>query len=311
MKKIIIPLILSFGFFLNTASAQEGAYLNVYGSFGMPGASTSDFYSDGVTEVDSNAYQVPGTYMWGDFSSKTSNINDEPVTNSTAKLVKINLGQGVNFGVAFGYMFNDHFGAELGLGYLLGSKNKYTQEYSNEFDPDNVTKASIGGEMYANQFRITPMLVVSTDFKDFVPYAKFGVVIGVGTKIYESYSDKKYFSADNIEQKFESSGGIAFGVSAVLGAVYQFNKKTGIFLELASTTMSYAPKERTLTAYTINGDDMLQPVKFPTSAKLTEYVDEISMSDVEPADPTQSTLKLKLKYPFSTFAINLGLRFSF
>ena len=313
MKKIITPLVLSLVLIITGAKAQEGPYLNVYGSYGMPSGSMTDFTADGVEgNADTLTAQISGAFDYFDLDVKASTVNDEVVVNSTATTVKINLGKGLNFGVAFGYMFNDHVGAELGLGYLLGSKNKFTQTINDEIDPDNIANYTLNGEISANQFRINPSLVVSTDFKDFVPYAKFGVVLGVGTKITETYSDKKFTGADNVEQVFESTGGLAFGVSAVLGAVYQFNKKTGLFLEFASTTMSYAPKQRELTEYTVGGDSYMNNLTpYQTSAKLTEYVDSIDENNIDPVDPTASTLALKLKYPFSTFAFNLGLRFSF
>ena len=103
---------------------------------------------------------------------------------------------------------------------------------------------------------------------------------------------------------------MSFGVTGVVGALYQLNKKTGIYLELATTSMSYAPKTRTLTEYTINGNDQLNQ-HIQTDTKETEYTDEVSFSDAEEVDRTLSTLSTKIKYPFSTFGINLGIRFSF
>ncbi len=311
MKKIFLPLILVLGVFISTVSAQEGAYLNVYGSYGLAGASATNFVADGVMDVDSFAHQMTGMHEWMDYNGvMTLDGDGNFVLNSTTTTSKVNLGSGLNFGATFGYMFNDHIGAELGFGYFLGGKNTFSQEFKDETDPANVVTTTATGEIYANQFRINPMLVISTDFKDFVPYAKFGVVLGVGTKVMESYSDNKMFSADNIVQNFESKGGLSVGITGVVGALYQLNKKTGIFLELATTSMSYAPKTRTLTDYTINGDDALSPY-VSTAAKETEYSDEVSSSSAEEFDPTLSTLSTKIKYPFSTFGINLGLRFSF
>jgi hypothetical protein len=37
--------------------------------------------------------------------------------------VNVSLGKGISLGGALGYMFNDHFGAELGISYLHGSKS--------------------------------------------------------------------------------------------------------------------------------------------------------------------------------------------
>jgi outer membrane protein W len=312
MKKIITSLVLTIGLFSTNLMAQEGAYLNVFGAYALPAASTTSLLSDGVSGVDTFAVQTSGAYDWYNLSTTVSlNSDGEIVTTSTYEQAKINLGKGINFGAAFGYMFNDHIGAELGLGYFLGSKSSFTQELINEIDPSNVETTTLMGEIYANQFRINPSLVISTDFKDFVPYAKFGVILGMGTKVVETYSDKKYNQFDdNIEQEFTSKGGIAFGVSASLGALYKINKKTGIYLELASTAMNYSPKTRELTAYTINGDNELNDYIYLQTSE-TEYVKDLTFSDTSEDDPTQTTLAPQIKYPMSSFTLNLGIRFSF
>lgn len=309
MKKIITPLVLCFILLLNSASAQEGAYLNVYGAYALPAASNNDLVSDGVFDVDTFAVQTEGEYEWLDQTvTYTENGDLEGQYSVNQSVAKINLGKGLNFGVAFGYMFNDNIGAELGLGYFMGGKSSFSQEYKDEVDA--TLNSTLTGEIYANQMRINPSLVVSTDFHDFVPYAKFGVVVGFGTKVTEKYNYEE--NGYNTNQTFESKGGIAFGVNATLGFLYQLNKKTGIFLELTSTAMSYAPKERNLTEYTVNGNNELNDLIYLQTSK-TEYVKEmdqvITMDSMD--DPTQSTLAYQIKYPMSSFGLNLGVRFSF
>jgi opacity protein-like surface antigen len=311
MKKIITTLILSIGLIFNSASAQEGAYLNVFGAYALAAASTTSLVSDGVFDVDTFAMQDPEVYDWLNVTTTaTLDADGMPVFVSDFSQSKINLGKGISFGANFGYMFNDNIGAELGLSYFLGSKSTFMQEFDNQIDPSNTELTSVSGEIYANQFRITPSLVISTDFNDFVPYAKFGVVLGLGTKVVETYDDKKYFGTENVVQEFTSKGGMAIGVSGTLGALYQLNKKTGIFLELTSTAMNYAPKTRTLTAYTINGDDELNEY-ISVQASETEYVKETTITTPSEDDPTLSTLASQIKYPMSSFTFNLGIRFSF
>ena len=49
--------------------------------------------------------------------------NYTKTTNSiTTQQIDVSLGQGINFGGAFGYMINKNLGVELGLSYLLGDK---------------------------------------------------------------------------------------------------------------------------------------------------------------------------------------------
>ena len=319
MKKILLPsfLILTLGFLHSNLVAQEGAYVNVYGSFGLASGSTTGYYNTNVSGLGADA-ALDNYIIWSDYSQNLTMANGEFVAQSNEDLVKVNLGKGLNFGASFGYMFNDNFGAELGFNYLMGGKTSFTETYRDELDPNNVMETSFTGEIYATQFRINPMLVVSTDFMSLVPYAKFGVMIGIGTKINESYTDETTPDVSMV-QKFDSKGGIAFGVNAVIGALYKFNKKTGLFLELSSTAMSYSPNTRTINEYTITttvGQSVttvngLEDEAFPTRARVTDYVDSISETSTSPIDPTLSTLALKIKYPFSTLAFNLGVRFSF
>jgi len=314
MKKIIAPLILIVGLLFNNAYAQEGAYLNVYGAYALPMASTVDYYNSLVTaedSVDAGFGGQSGEVSYYDVTIVT--VPDEdgfPITTSTVNNVKINLGKGLNFGVAFGYMFDDHFGAELGVGYFLGSKSKFTQESINEMNPADIITTTLDGEIYARQIRINPSFIVSTDYADFVPYAKFGVVLGVGTKITEMYNDQKYtVDTETVEQTYESKGGIAFGLNASIGALYKLNKKTGIFLDLTGVTMSYSPKTRTLTEYKLNGEVLDIDALFSYNSIEIEYSDEIESGDND--DKTNSTLELSRKYPFSSFGFNIGIRFSF
>ncbi len=320
MKKLLLSslFILTMGFFATELFAQQGAYVNVYGSYGLAGSSVNNFQNTIVVGSGADA-EITEFLPWLDYDANTTYDADlNAITQETSNLVSLNLGKGLNFGASFGYMFNDYLGAELGLNYLLSGKTSNMYKSTDSFDPNAPVVISYEGEISASQFRINPMIVVSTDFMDFVPYAKFGVMVGIGTKINETYTDKTTPDV-TIVQKFESDGGIALGVNAVFGALYKLNKKTGIFLELSSTSMSYSPKTRTITDYTttiVNGTSTsevneLIDEAFPYSAKVTEYTDEITEYSTGSVDPTLSTLAMKIKYPFSTFGFNLGVRFSF
>lgn len=310
MKKIFLPLVLMLGLGLSNVSAQEGAYLTVYGAYALPFASVNGYANQTVEANDSIFGGQTGAVSFVNSTTTTALDGDGfPIISGGNSKIGINVGKGLNFGVAFGYMFDDHFGFELGVGYLLGSKTEFLQEYINEMDPDDIITTSMSGEVSANQIRVNPSFVVSSDYKDFMPYAKFGVVIGFGTKITEFYDDKKMNGTDNITQTYESTGGVSLGLSGSLGALYNFNKKTGIFLELSLISMGYSPTKRVITQYSINGEDMLATGDFPLSSLETEYVDEVDFGDN--GDKTNTTLALKGKYPMSSFNINLGVRFSF
>src|SRR5829696_7523138 len=47
-------------------------------------------------------------------------------SGTTYTLEKGSYGQGLNFGITGGYMFNKNVGVELGVSYLVGSKKEFT-----------------------------------------------------------------------------------------------------------------------------------------------------------------------------------------
>ena len=177
----------TFNNIINITDDVTNAYVNVYGSFGLAASSVNNFITTNTMGSGAAAYNSP--IFWSDYTYNVSLSGTEVVEQSTENLVSLNLGKGLNFGASFGYMFNDYLGAELGLNYLIGGKTSYTEQYTNALDPANPEVTSFDGEISATQFRFNPMIVVSTDFMDFVPYAKFGVMIGIGTKISETYTD--------------------------------------------------------------------------------------------------------------------------
>src|SRR3954466_9889999 len=66
---------------------------------------------------------IPTNYMG---TSTESNI-----AGTTYTLEKGTYGQGLNFGISGGFMFNENIGAELGVSYLMGSKKELkTSSYS-------------------------------------------------------------------------------------------------------------------------------------------------------------------------------------
>ncbi len=85
------------------------------------------------------------------FYNYSSGSNSE-----TYEQVNVSLGKGVNVGAAFGYMFNNHLGAELGVSYLIGGKSNAKDTY-------------MGGttdyEIYSKMLRINPSLVIASGFE--------------------------------------------------------------------------------------------------------------------------------------------------
>lgn len=216
--------------------------------------------------------------------------------SSTREQIYFSLGKGVNFGGTFGYMFNEHVGAELGLSYLMGGKTKAKDEYSG-----GITDYALS----SNMFRFIPTIVIAAGTDGVNPYAKFGFVIGTGsvTMDYEDNDD-----GDMEVLKMKLNGGAAFGINGAIGAIFELSESISLYGELNAINMSYAPKKGEIKEATYNGIDILPDMT--TSEKEFEFVDELTYNYSSPPPPdSQPNQELKYKLPFGSFGINFGVVF--
>ena len=221
-------------------------------------------------------------------------VNYSEGTNSfTVEQVNVSLGKGLNFGGTFGYMFNKHIGAELGISYLLGGKSKAKYEYSG-----GTTDLSIS----SNMFRIIPSIVIESGLEDINPYARFGLVIGMGSVIYE-YEDTDH--GDIEQQKMKLNGGVALGLNAAIGALFSLNDNISLFGEINMYNLSYAPTKGELTEATYKGVNYLPDLT--TSEKEIEFVNSYTITNTPPPE-SQPRQLLKKKLPFGSVGINVGVR---
>jgi len=212
----------------------------------------------------------------------------------TSEQVNVSLGKGFSLGGAFGYMFNKNIGAELGVSYLIGGKSKAQNNYTND---------KIDYTLSSKMLRINPSIVISSGFDGINPYAKFGLIIGSGSIMYE-YNDN---NDGNIEiTKMKMNGGLALGLSSSIGVLFNLNDKMSFFGELNMINLSYAPTKGEIIEATYNGTDELP--KMTTSEKEIEFVDSYTYNLNNPPSDSQPRKELKHKMPFGSFGINFGLK---
>lgn len=257
--------------FANNLFAQ-GAYVNVNAGYGLNMSSQNLYYFD--------------------FYNTTSGSN-----SSTSEQVNVSLGKGLNLGGALGYMFNKNIGAELGISYLLGGKSKAKDTYT--WGTDDYTLSS-------KMLRINPSLVIASGFEKINPYAKFGLVIGFGSIMYE-YKDND--DGDIEVMKMKLNGGMALGLSSGVGAMINLSDKMSFYGELNMINLSYAPTKGEITEATYNGADELPDMT--TSEKEIEFVDSYTRNYNNPPADSQPSQELKQKLPFGSFGVNVGLRIHF
>ncbi|HCS20940.1 MAG TPA: hypothetical protein DIW47_10350 [Bacteroidetes bacterium] len=216
---------------------------------------------------------------------------------STSEQVLVSLGKGLNLGGTLGYMFNKNIGAELGVSYLIGGKSKAKDTY-----PGGNAEYTLSSKM----LRLFPSLVIATGFEKINPYAKFGIVIGSGSILYEIVDND---GGDVTKMKMKLNGGIAFGLSSGIGALFNLSEKMAFYSELNMVNLSYAPKKGEVTELTFNGVNFLGDLT--TREREVEFVDRYTYNPSNPPADSQPSQELKQKLPYGSIGLSLGLRINF
>ncbi len=207
------------------------------------------------------------------------------------------LGKGLTFGGTFGYMFNKNIGAELGVSYLIGGKSKAQETY---------TSGKTDYTLSAKMLRINPSLVISSGLEGVSPYAKFGLIIGSGS-VKNEYNDNDDGDIEYLKIKLHE--GLSFGVSSSIGSLFKLSDNMSFFGELSMISLSYSPKKGEVIEATYNGTDELQ--NLTTSEKEVEFVDSYTYNFNSPSPDSKPSKELKIKMPFSSIGLNIGVRIGF
>jgi hypothetical protein len=250
-----------------------------------------------------------GMQSWKTNTTKNTTSTTMEYT-STTENINLSLGKGLNFGATFGAMFSKNVGGELGLNYLIGAKTT-CQSIESQTAILLIPAFTTTDEqsISASMFRINPSIIVASGSKEIEPYAKLGLVIGIGSVTLERISTTT-LNSDKTEISEKYNGGIALGVSSALGINFNLNDNMALFGELNMINMSYAPTKSVYTKYSVDGIDQLPTMTIKD--KETEYVDSYTHDSTAASTPdSQPDKKLKTKNPFGSLGINLGLKIKF
>jgi hypothetical protein len=308
---------------LLTVQAQsQGFYVTAGAGYGISPMGISSNW-EGYESI--NYYINTTTDTWDGVSHHEQTQNENSGTDTRIK-GSGSYGKGIQVGATFGYMFNENISAELGFGYLIGTKiwsikgeSYYTdeQKYVDETNPAlNTISTSQSFSTYeskasGNMLRIIPAMRFSAGNGAIKPYARIGLVIGVAnkTKGYSNMAGSDYMGVSTVmKYEYKRTGGISLGFAGALGANYKLNDLLGIFAEVSIITQSWAPKKSELTEFTINGEDKFS--ELTTSEIETEYENSYSFSSTDD-DENSPRKSLKGSLPFSSIGLNLGLSFAF
>ncbi len=221
---------------------------------------------------------------------------------SKTESVHGSFGKGFDLGIGGGYGFSKNIAAEINFTYLMGGKIDFQDSYDPNTPPN---KETLKGRMY----RLIPTIKISTGEK-IKPYAKVGLILGLGTKLIDESLRYNYMwseTTNRIEETTEFNGGLSLGFKGNLGADFSLNDKLGLFAELNFVSQAWAPKNATVTKYLVNGEDKLSSMDLRD--KETEFVESYDPNAT--IEPYQTNKSLKLFLPFSSWGINIGLKFTF
>lgn len=266
MKRIICFVVL----ILSAGSAFAQLYVRGNIGYNLPanaqniGTNYKEIYNEGTGEFETSNEVVNGSF-----------------------------GSGLSFNLGFGASINGTIGYDVDLGYLLG------KEYSTNYRYVVFDTETEDSEMKSSSFQIAPSLTFTSGTGNIQPYTRMGPVLGF-TKLKYTESRTDTYPAIDEKKETELSGGISFGFKGVLGVTLNAEKKIQFYGEVNFLSMSYAPKEGEITAYTANGQDALSSLS--KEERNFEFKDKLSNDD-------NPYTQLREKHSMGSFGIQVGVKY--
>ncbi|MCO5251082.1 MAG: porin family protein [Candidatus Kapabacteria bacterium] len=207
---------------------------------------------------------------------------------------EFSFGEGVNFGMDFGYNIVEYFAVEIGLSYLPEKTFLTKKQYSET----NKFEVVSSGQM----FIINPSLVLSAGDNLFIPFLKLGVAFGIGNMEFTHKSSGN-------RNTLEASGGTPIGITGAFGMEIKFQENLSFFIQANSISMSYLPANGEITEYYEYGSNILPKLTYRD--KNLRLTNNISSYEETSPDPNKAREVKWMSFPFDNFGFNLGVKFRF
>lgn len=291
MKQVKIGLLtLSATLFLGFSKASaQGTYIRAFGGYS---AGTNKSLLPGYLQSDVSQNEAG---IIGEFPAQNL-IQFGGLINLDQSYVRDSYGKGVHAGLAVGYMFNKHIGAELGVSYLFGDDIEYRSEYKD-------VKTIVDFSSKASMLQINPSIVLTTGSEVVSPYVRLGVLVGTSVKV----KTKATSSTDNYTLEDELRKGIALGGSAALGINYNLSNKVSLFAEAEYRGMSYNPDEREVTRIVDQGKEVVVSTvyDFPVQSLQDNANNGIAFSNFK------KSARMSTPFSVSSLGLNIGVMYKF
>jgi len=227
-----------------------------------------------------------------------------------AKTMMFSGSHGFSIGLGVGYMLNTNIGIDIGLNYIKGDslKSNPNEYMPGLYMPGLHSSSDFQSSIYGNMYELNPSIIFTTHIKKFKPYARFGLLIGLGT-VYSSINANISDSAGggssgNYRSTWKYSGGVSFGYNSALGIAYPVNRKLEFYTEASFNTIYFTPIQGIRTEDSYNGIDKLN--NDPVSDKSMIFRQNYSKSDN--SDSSKPTITSPVNFSFSATVISIGIR---
>lgn len=226
------------------------------------------------------------------------------------------LGGGFKFNITGGYMFNDYVGAELGVNYFNGSKETIGKFTS----PQLISEETA----YIRGVDLMPAIYLTPAFKKLNPYARVGLVMTGGGKLYIDTDVRQIDGGGQgtdivVSAETEVKSKFSTGFAGAAGVTYPIGKNLSLFGEVEFRNFSIKSKSASIKKYetravTGNNSQLVQGQQLAdltTSEKEFIFTDNYSQSASSPA-PENEPRKIPTQFVNTSGAgINFGIRYSF
>ncbi len=246
------------------------------------------------------------------------------------------LGDGLNFGAAIGYMFNDHFGVELNAHYYMTNEHRV--------DVTQFTGLTDESFVYSRQIRTLLSFICAGNGDVVRPYTRFGLLVPVGGSVTLSrkVSDRTgggiVTGIPNLDAEVDvlatTVGNPSVGFNGAVGLTFGLSDNVLLFGEAALEALTVKTKATELTKFNVDVFSNITGEEIPTLSQSIEkgsfsygelninYVDQINQNSNWAENPNTGAENpnfngdiaedaLARKGNYNAVGLNIGLRFRF
>lgn len=256
----ILQLAFVFCLFVPAAYGQHRVYFKIGGGYAFPLAT----YSMGT--------DVKQLYL-RETDPETGNYIPSYIDETVA--VNGSYSSGFSASLTIGYPINEIIGIEINGQYIHGKKYR-TTSISEDIIDDEVVFFSRGkATSRANVMLISPSLVLTAPGNKLRPYISGGVVFAIAKLENEhttTSNDLEFEPAKFIVHE-KHTGGISIGLRGCVGMDFKFTESLSLFSEISFNSISHYPKEKEITKYEVDGQNLLETMDEHT--KRTVFVKKV------------------------------------